>query len=238
MKNAIVIGATSGIGREIAKFLVDDNFRVVITGRRGELLEEIRREKPSHYISQKIDIVNVLQTTQTLNSLAADAGEIELIVLCSGIGGDNEEPDTRKELEIVNTNVVGFTNLVNWAFNFFLKQGHGHLAAITSVAGVRGSRRAPAYFSSKAFQIRYLESFKQLCFKMNKNILITDIRPGFVDTDMLSNKQLIWTITAQKAAKQIYQAIKSRKRTVYVTQRWRWVSYVLRLIPQAIYNRL
>lgn len=238
MKNAIVVGATSGIGRELARNLVNDGYNVVITGRRTELLEELKKEDKNKYIAGKIDIRNVVQTEIALTEIVNKLGTVDLIIICSGLGGDNEELIPEKEIEIATTNVIGFTGAVNWAYHMCTKQTHGHIVAITSVAGLRGNRRAPAYFSSKAYQIKYMESLKQKCNASNKNILITDIRPGFVDTAMLSNKKLIWTISPQKAAIKIYRAIKQKKQTAYIPKRWRSIAYILKSIPQLIYNRL
>jgi short-subunit dehydrogenase len=134
-------------------------------------------------------------------------------------------------------NVNGFTAVANWAFNYFQQQGYGHFAAITSIAGTRGSRQAPAYFASKAYQINYLEGLNQKAHHLKIPICITDIRPGFVDTAMASGENLFWMSTTQKAAKQIVSAIRQKRNVVYVTKRWRLIAILLKAMPRYLYKR-
>jgi short-subunit dehydrogenase len=98
--------------------------------------------------------------------------------------------------------------------NYFKKQGHGHLVNISSIAGLIGNGEAPSYNATKAFQINYLEGLRLNAYKSRVNIHVTDVRPGFVDTDMAKGDGLFWVAPVEKAAQQIFTAIK-RKRKVY-----------------------
>ena len=146
------------------------------------------------------------------------------------------------EFDIENStnklNVIAFTEIVDWTFNYFEKQGKGHLIAISSIAGIRGSRIAPAYNASKAYQINYLEGLRQKATKTKKPIYITDIRPGFVDTDMAKGEGQFWVATKEKAAKQIFGFIKKKKTVGYVSKRWRLIAILLKVIPNGIYKRI
>ncbi len=133
-------------------------------------------------------------------------------------------------------NVTGFTVASDWAFNFYENQQYGHLAAITSLAGLRGSRHAPAYYATKAFQINYLEGLRQKARKSRKPIYITDIRPGFVDTEMAKGEGKFWVASAEKAAKQIFDAIQHRKPVAYITKRWGAIATLLKMLPRQIYQ--
>ena len=115
---------------------------------------------------------------------------LDLLVLSSGIGELNMDLDFLIEKQTIGTNVVGFTCICDWAFTYFAQQQSGHLTAITSVAGLRGSRYAPAYNATKAYQINYLEALRQKAASLQKNLFITDIRPGFVDTAMAKGEGL------------------------------------------------
>jgi short-subunit dehydrogenase len=238
MKNVVVIGASSGIGKELARQIKEDNHKVVIAGRRMTLLDNLYAECPNSYLPLEIDITNIEQATQQLENISQKLGKIDIVVLCSGLGGDNEQLNTEREIEIAKTNVIGFTFIVSWFYHFFEKQTYGHIAVITSIAGLRGNRVAPSYFASKAFQINYLEGLKQKSYKTNNDIIITDIRPGFVQTDMLERKNLPWTAEPTKAAQQIWINIKKRRKIAYITKRWRLIATILKVIPPAIYTRL
>jgi short-subunit dehydrogenase len=113
-----------------------------------------------------------------------------------------------------------------------------HKVGITSVAGIRGSKMAPAYNASKSYQINYLEGMKQKAASLKKPVYVTDIRPGFVDTDMAKGEGLFWVSSIEKAGKQIYTAIKNKKKIAYISKRWRLVSVILKRIPNVIYERM
>jgi short-subunit dehydrogenase len=238
MKKAIVIGASSGIGRQFAVLLAADNYRVGITGRRDQLLLNLQATNPAQFVVSVFDVTNLAAIPQQLKKLIDELGGLDLLILSSGTGKINPTLDTTIEQDTNAVNVAGFTAITNWAFNFFQKQAFGHFAAITSIAGIRGSRQVPAYFASKAYQINYLEGLRQKAFNLKLPIYVTDIRPGFVDTAMASGENLFWVATVEKAAEQIYKAIENKRDVVYVTKRWRMVAFFSRLVPGFLYKRL
>ena len=159
-KTAVVIGATSGIGREVAAQLASQGYRVGITGRREALLEELARSAPQRYETAAFDIAQP-DACDRLAALTGSLGSPELIVFCSGTGDLNDGLDYRIEEATNRVNVDGFTRTVDWCYRYFECRGGGCLAAVTSVMGLRGSRTAPSYAASKAYQINYLESLRQ-----------------------------------------------------------------------------
>jgi short-subunit dehydrogenase len=238
MKKAIVIGATSGIGKRLAKMLVADHFRVGITGRRTGQLLELKRESPDAFIVKSFDITEIDQVPGHLEDLARELGGLDLLVLSSGTGDINESLDFGIERRTINTNVTGFTLIADWAFNFFEAQGNGHLVAISSIGGLRGSRQAPAYNASKAYQINYLEGLRQKAARLKTPVFVTDIRPGLVDTAMAKGEGLFWVMPLDKTVKQIYKAIGSKKKIAYVTKRWRIIAAILKRIPSSFYDKM
>ena len=122
--------------------------------------------------------------------------------------------------------------------NYFEKQKSGHLVAISSIGGLRGSRQAPAYNATKAYQINYLEGLRQKAKKLNTSIFVTDIRPGLVDTEMAKGEGLFWVMPVEKAARQIFQAIIDKKKVAYVTRRWGLIATILKQIPRPIHDRM
>jgi len=238
MKKAIVIGATSGIGKGLAEILVKNGFNVGITGRRTELLEELRAQKPESFIISKFDINDIKNNNNNLEKLVADLGGLDMLIISSAIGDININLDYRIEKQTIDINVTGFTSVINWAFHFFENQKFGHLIAITSVGGLRGSGYAPAYNATKAFQINYIEGLRNRVTKLKSPIFITDIRPGFVDTEMAKGEGLFWIASVEKATNQIFEAIKKRKKLVYITKRWRLIAIILKIMPKQMYDRM
>ena len=238
MKNAIIIGATSGIGRALAQKLASENYKVGITGRRLELLNELKSQNPQLFFPLKLDIRETHKVAEAMELLVKQLGGLDLIVVSSGTGDLNSQLNFEIEHRTIETNVAGFTCVTNWAFNYFETQQSGHLVAISSVGGLRGSGIAPAYNATKAFQMNYLEGLRQKATKLRMPIFITDIRPGFVDTDMAKGEGQFWVSTVEKAANQIMVAIKAKKNIAYVTRRWRLVAFLLKRIPRSVYKRM
>ena len=236
MKNALIIGATSGIGKELAKLLVEDNYKVVITGRREKLLQEIKETNPNNYVIKVHDVTNLDSCEALFDELKKELKTIDLIVYSSGVGDPNYKLEWEKELPTLETNIIAATKIYGLAYNLFRKQGYGHLVGISSIASIRGNRHVPAYFASKAFQANYLESLWLKGKRSKAKIVVTDIQPGFVDTSMAIGKTF-WMSTTQKATKQIYVAIKKKKKKAYVTKRWRLVAILLKNMPSFMLHK-
>lgn len=238
MNKAIIIGATSGIGKGLAEKLADNNFNVGITGRRTELLNELKLQKPNSFVDSSFDITDTKNIVKKLDKLVVELGGLDLLIISSGTGDLNEKLDFEIEKRTVETNVIGFTCVANWAFNYFESQKSGHLVAISSVGGLRGNRQAPAYNATKAYQINYLEGLRQKATKLKYPIFVTDIRPGFIDTAMAKGEGQFWVATVEKATRQIFDAIKNKKKIAYITKRWRIIGSILKRIPRQIYDRM
>jgi short-subunit dehydrogenase len=234
MKNAIVFGATSGIGRSLTKILLKEGYRVAITGRRLEKLVELKNEYPNQVLVKQNDIQDVKEVEKVFNEIVDEFETIDLLVQSSRVVHVNPKFEWGKEEQSINTNVLGVTRLYTLAYNLFKKQQFGHLVGISSIASIRGSRSAPVYFASKAYQKAYLESLyiKTKSIK-SKNVFITEIRPGFVATDMAITlgDGVFWLVPLEKAVSQIYTAIKKKKRVAYVSKRWQLIAWVLKLSP-------
>jgi len=230
MKKAIVIGATSGIGRETAKLLLKNGYRVGVTGRRINLLNELQHEFGQLCVAKEMDITHFENTILGLAVLVKELGGLDLLILSSGTGEINQELNFNIEKSTCQTNVMGFTNIVDWTMNYFIAQQSGHLVVISSIAGLLGSKDAPAYNASKAYQINYAEAMRQKVRSLKLPISITDIRPGFVNTDMAKGDGKFWVATVEKAGTQIFKAINAKRKVVYVTKRWRLIAIVLRII--------
>ncbi|MCK5637440.1 MAG: SDR family NAD(P)-dependent oxidoreductase [Flavobacteriaceae bacterium] len=236
-KNAIIFGATSGIGKELAKLLIIDGYKVAITGRRENKLKEIQTSNPDKYIIKKHDVTLLNESEKVFNELTNELGTVDLVVYSSGIAKPNYSLEWEKELPTLEVNVVGAVKIYGLAYNFFHKQGYGHLVGISSVAGLRGNRHTPAYFASKAFQNNYLESLWMKAKRSKSDIHITDIAPGFIDTKMALG-DTFGMAPLNKATKQIYTAIKHKKKKAYITKRWSLIAFVMKRIPAKLLIKL
>ncbi|CAI8418634.1 MAG: NADP-dependent 3-hydroxy acid dehydrogenase YdfG [Polaribacter sejongensis] len=232
MKNAIVFGATSGIGKSLTEILVNDGYQVAITGRRLALLVALKNKFPNQILVKQNDIQDVRDVEKIFHEIVAEFETIDLVIQSSGVGFINPKLEWNHEEQSINTNVLGVTKLYTLAYILFKNQQFGHLVGISSIASLRGNRAAPVYFATKAYQKAYLESLyiKTKSIK-SKKVFITDIRPGFVDTAMALSDGVFWLVPLEKAVKQIHTAIKKKKRVAYISKRWRLIAWVLKIAP-------
>jgi len=238
MNKAIIIGASSGIGKELTKIFASHGCEVGIAARRTDLLNEIVAEIPTKIYTATIDIKNTDIAIQSLAKLIKDVGDVDIIVISSGVGHMNSLLDWSKEKETIETNVSGFTAMAGVAMHYFIQKRSGHLVGISSIASIRGDNAGPAYSASKAFMSNYLEGLRKKVAKEKIDITITDIQPGFVDTAMSKGDGLFWVASPQKAAKQIYQVIQQKKKKAYITKRWAIIAWLLKIMPDFIYDKI
>lgn len=160
-KNAVIVGATSGIGYEVALLLLQDGWKIGIAGRRKEKLEALKALYPDNIYTCPLD-VRKPGSEKALETLIGDMGDMDLFLLSSGIGFQNYALNPEIELNTLETNGTGFARMTGFAFRYFLKRGKGHLAVISSIAGTKGLGIAPAYSATKRFQNIYLDALEQL----------------------------------------------------------------------------
>ena len=124
MKKAIIIGATSGIGQEVAKCLLLDGWQIGVAGRRQSALENLQRAAPDQIQIQTLDVTQE-DAGEKLNMLIDKVGGMDLFLLSSGIGFQNTNLNMEVELNTAYTNVEGFIRMVDTAFIYFRKSGGG-----------------------------------------------------------------------------------------------------------------
>ena len=230
MNKAILIGASSGIGRALAKVLVREGYVVGLAARRVPLLLELQQELGDRALVRFMDVADVPQAMADLSHWLEELGDVDLVVLNAGMGHTNPELRWDWEDETIRVNVQGIAALANVAMRHFIQRGAGHLVGISSVAGVRATSRA-AYCASKAFLSTYLDSLRYRAWHLGLPIAVTDVRPGFVDTAMGQSPQRFWVASPELAAEQIYTAIRRRSRA-YITRRWILVAWLMRRLAR------
>ena len=235
--SAIIIGASSGIGFELCRHLAARDYRIGIAARRKALLDETAALLPQVCCVRALDLSRPDEALQGFKTLLEAIAPVDFVYLCAGTGHPNPDLIWKLEDETIRVNALGFAALASNAMTFFLKQGYGHLVGITSVAAVRGSSAAPAYGASKVFESHYLESLRLRARRSAAPISVTEVRPGYVDTAMMKTDHPFWVCSPAVAARQIAAAAEERKSVVYVTRRWRFVAWLLRLLPNMIYER-
>ena len=229
MNRAIVIGASSGIGLEVARLLKQKGWTVGVAARRVEQLSEFEH-------AARID-VNDETAGQQLLSLIDELGGMDLYFHASGIGHQNRSLEEQIELQTVETNGLGFTRMVGTAYRYMAAHGGGHIAVISSIAGTKGLGPAPSYSATKAFQNTYIQSLEQLANAQHLNIRFTDLRPGFVATDLLGDDPYPILLDKKDVARDMVSSIEKRRHVRVIDWRWRAITWLWRRIPRFAWRR-
>ncbi len=237
MKRIVIIGATSGIGNEVARIFCRMGWRVGVAGRRIELLEKLQQEFPTLVEIEAIDVTQP-DAVAHLYRLIDKLRGMDVFFQSTGIGYQNRSLNPEQEVATVMTNAVGFTQMVTAAFNYFKEEGKGHIAIISSIAGTKGLGAAPSYSATKRFQNTYIDALAQLAHMEKKAITFTDIRPGFVQTALLKDGKYPLQMQPTFVAQQIVNALLKKKRSVVIDWRYRILVFFWRLIPRCIWERL
>lgn len=237
-KRAVIMGATSGLGYEVALLLLSDGWKLGLAGRREENLRELQSEFPEQVCIKAIDVKDS-NSDKALLALIDELGGMDIYFHSSGIGYQNAKLDADIELNTLETNGTGFTRLVGTAFRYFKKKGKGHIAVISSIAGTKGLGVAPAYSATKRFQNTYIDALEQLAGMQKLNIRFTDIRPGFVATSLLNDgKNYPMLMKTPYAAKLIVKALRRNKRIAVIDWKYSILVFFWKLIPRCIWKRM
>jgi NADP-dependent 3-hydroxy acid dehydrogenase YdfG len=233
MSKAIIVGASSGIGLEVARLFIQRGWTVGVAARRLDLLQTIGAADV-----EQIDVTSA-DAPEKLMQLVDRLGGMDLFFYASGIGKQNRELTPDIELATVETNGLGFTRMIGCAYRYFAQQGRGHIAAITSIAGTKGLGPAPAYSATKAMQNVYLQALEQQANARKLDIRFTDIRPGFVDTALLSGTfHYPMMLKPQAVAREIVSAIEHHKHIRVIDWKYCILTAVWRRIPRCIWRRI
>lgn len=237
---AVVMGATSGIGYEVARLLAAQGWKVGVAGRREERLRWLMESCENIVAAKVVDVTDV-HAPAALLDLIQELGGMNLYFHSSGIGFQNIALDEAKELPTVETNCVGMARMVGEAFRYFAgrPEVEGHIAVISSIARTKGLGAAPAYSASKRFTSHYLEALSQLIrIRHIRNLTITDIRPGFVRTPLIEGSPFPMQLAVGPVAEAIVRAIRRRKSVVTINVGYRLLVFFWQLIPRWLWIRL
>lgn len=238
MKKAIIIGASSGIGKELANVLSAKGYLLGLAARRTALLEELQGQLAEKSFIKRIDIADPVGAMQLLAELVEEMNGTDMVIVCAAVCPANPDINWQQERDTIGINVTGVAAVLDQAFHYFRLRGGGHIVGISSFKALRGGSKSPAYNASKAFLSNYLEGLRFNAQKRRIDIAVTDIRPGFVATSLTSKRNSLLVMPVDTAARQICGAIERRKRVAYIPAWYRLIACLMSTLPSGLYRRL
>ncbi|MEJ2055573.1 MAG: SDR family NAD(P)-dependent oxidoreductase [Calditrichaceae bacterium] len=237
MKKVIIIGATSGIGKELARQMINKGYKAGGCGRTQDTLTELEKELAPNFTGLTIDIRETDKLGDRLDQLVTKLTGMDICIISSGISRRNTDLDWSTENDVLMTNVNGFTAAADYAVKYFLKQQSGHLVGITSLTKFFPNKSSPAYNASKAFESNYLDSMRLRL--SGNNLFVTEICPGFIDTPIVKKRKgLMMIVSVDKAVRQIIKAIELKKKNAIITRRWQLIRWLIPFVPDWIFRKL
>ena len=243
---ALVIGASSGIGRAIAERLAAEGSAVAIVARRRDLLDEIVATRKASGSSVEMhayqhDVRNWAAVPELFQKIAFDLGGLDLVVYAAGTQPvvEAEAYPTHLDQETITVNFGGAVAWLNAAADRFARAGEGAIVGIGSVAGDRGRRGNPVYGATKAALDTYLSSLRSRL--ASRHVTVLCVRPGFVDTALFRQfpaPGFVPVCSPDEAARLILRAAEAHKRIAYIPGWWKAVMLAIRAIPAPIFERL
>ncbi len=243
-RHAIVVGASSGIGAEIARQLAADGCNVALLGRRADELQKvadtIRTAGRGTAIVCKHDVTQYDTVPALLDQLTSQLGGLDLLVYAAGImhtpgEGEYDFACDRAQIEV---NLLGAMAWTTPVVAMFEARRAGTVIGISSIAGERGRRTFPGYSTSKAALTTWLEGLRNRVARVGVNIVT--VKPGFVDTPMtaaIERKPMV--IPASQAAALILGAARrGNSASVFVPGQWWLVAMIMRHIPSFLFRRV
>jgi short-subunit dehydrogenase len=236
---AVIIGASSGIGEALAHELHRAGWRLALLARRFERLEALRKSLAPDTVVRALDVTH-RDAAAILEHVLDEIGGVDLVIISAGTGHNNHDLNSELDVDTVTVNVLGFMAVAQVAMRHFLERGRGHLVGISSIAALRGNHVGAAYAASKAFQSVYLDGLRELAQHSGRQIAVTEVQPGGIDTAMLKPDRplpavvrRLFVASPAKAARQILRAVQKRKKHAYIPRRYALVAFILKRLPRA-----
>ncbi len=232
-KKAIIVGGTSGIGKSLAKILLKKKYKICVIGRRINLLDNLQSKYLKTLIVEKFDIRNTENTKSIFDKLEKKLGGLDLVIVSSAITATHKDKEC-SDKDVIDTNITGFTSVMDWSYNYFKRKKAGHIVAITSIAGLSLNTKKDIYRKTKKYQIKYIKNIREKMNTEKNNVLITDIRPGFVRTRLLDSTNKMLAISSKNAANKIYKDITKKKKVAYIPKIWALIGAPLELVNKVL----
>jgi short-subunit dehydrogenase len=240
------VGACGGIGQALARTLAAEGYTLALLDLHIKPLQKLSKEVNEKSGEKRAlpfehDVTDYASVPVLLRKIVADLGGLDLFIYVAGVihFPGLAEYNFLEDQKMVEVNLLGAMAWMSQVAPLFQSAKSGQIVGVSSVAGDRGRVGNPGYNASKAGLTCYLEALRNRLTRHGVNVIT--IKPGMVRTGMLAlpgAPKPILAVTPEKAAADIWNAIRRRRQVVYVSGLWQWVMLIIRHIPSVIFRRL
>jgi short-subunit dehydrogenase len=245
-RRGILIGASDGLGAELARKLAHEGYTLALLARRKEKLESLCNEINLSLNEQRTlayvhDVADYDKVPDLLRKIVAELGGLDLVIFVAGVNyppGGIDKYNFENDRRMIEVNLIGAMAWLHPIAEMFQSAKAGQIVGISSVAGDRGRVGNPGYNTSKAGLTTYLEALRNRLTRLGVHVLT--VKAGFMKTGMLKAAQgaTPFVVAPEKAADDILKAIKKRKQQIYTASIWRWIMLAIQHTPSFIFRRL
>ncbi len=243
MMKVLILGGYSGIAQKVGELLAAKGSSLFLVGRNSEKLEIVAKHfkvlGAKEVWVEQADLNNLENHKRIIGRAVNSLKGLDLLLVCYGILPNQKELEQNPEKIIDNyfTNSISIIHFVSHIANFFESKNAGTIAVVTSVAGERGRKTNYFYGSAKACVDVFLDGLRHRLF--NNNVKVVTIKPGIVETAMTKDvENNILIAKPEVVATDIIRGIKKGKSIVYTPWYWKYIMFVLKILPNSIFKRL
>lgn len=237
-KRIWIIGASTGIGAELAKALAKEGATIALSARDNEKLLEVKASLHGFYHGNySLDVTDADKVKETAEKIATDLGKIDSVIFMAAAykPHDGKEPNLTAVKQIIDVNFTGALNVFYSALPILKAQGGGQIALCASVAGFRGLPNGQPYCATKAALINFAESM--YIENKDNNIDVRVINPGFVKTRLTDKNDfpMPFIISAERAANYIVKGLKGKNFEIHFPKRFTYIMKFIKILPNNVY---
>lgn len=235
---ALITGASSGIGRDMAKVLGNKGFDLILVGRNIEKLEEVKSQ-----INTNVEIIPMdLASEENCKELYRRAQNIDVLINNAGFGtfGEFTETNLETELEMIKTNIIAVHILTKLYLKDMVKNNSGYILNVASIAGFLPGPLMATYYSTKAYVLRLTQSIQQEIKKQKVNVKVSALCPGPIETNFLSRAGVHFKTKAASSEYVAEYAIKNMlkgKKIIVPTLKIKMARFLCKLTPDGVLAR-
>lgn len=232
---ALITGASSGIGRDMAKYLGKKGFDLILVARNKERLEEVKSE-----IKTNVEIITMdLALEENCKELYNQVKDVDILINNAGFGafGKFTETNLETELEMIKTNIVAIHTLTKLFLEDMVKKDKGYILNVASIAGFLPGPLMATYYSTKAYVLRLTQGIQEELNKQKSNVKLGVLCPGPIATDFLSRAGVSFktkSASSEYVARYAVEKMLAGKKIIVPTFKIKAARVLCKLVPDAI----